>query len=77
MYIENLRVAHNFSIVAFALSAVSGLFGTYNGICLFGHLSNRTILPKICLTGQFNFLGICLTGQLKKFGQTYSTCNVK
>ena len=36
----------------------------YNGICLVGRLSNRTILPKICLTGQF-FLGVCLTGQLK------------
>ena len=26
-----------------------------NWICLVGHLSNRTILPKICLTGQFIF----------------------
>ena len=27
----------------------------YNGICLVGHLSNRTFFPKICLTGQIIF----------------------
>ena len=41
------------------------------------HPSNRTILPKIRLTGQFFFLGHPSNRTIGKFGQTYSTCNVK
>ena len=40
----------------------------YKGSCQVGHLSNRTILPKICLKGQFIILGICRTGQLENLG---------
>ena len=39
----------------------------YSRICLVGGLSNRRILPKIDLTGQFCFFGICLTRQLENF----------
>ena len=34
----------------------------YNRICLVGHLSDRTVLPKIFLTGQFDFQN-CLSKQ--------------
>ena len=41
----------------------------YSRICLVRRLSNRTILPKIWLTGQFCFFGICLTGQFENLGR--------
>ena len=40
---------------------------SYNGICLVGHLSNRTIY----------FFWNLSNRTIENFGQTYSTCNVK
>ena len=54
------------------------LRNNYSRICLVGRLSNRTILQKVCLTRQFLISSFSLSNRtIGKFGQTYSTFNVK
>ena len=59
-------VRFNFSFRSYSFFLQKNI---YRRICLVVRLSNRTLLPKIGLTRQFCFFGICPTGLLEKLGR--------
>ena len=71
LYFQYQKIYHFYAIVVLVVrkwiyeSGCKKVEFSYTRVRPGGRPSNRTILPKVRLTGQFCFLGVRLTGQLE------------